>query len=88
VGPGDLLGAIAGEAGVEGSQVGKIEIRDNFSLVEVAPTVADKLIRHVNGTTIRGRAVRVDHDRGGPKGRPGPGSKPRRKLKGDRSGDS
>ncbi|MGD2121823.1 MAG: DEAD/DEAH box helicase, partial [Gemmatimonadota bacterium] len=50
VGPGDLLGAIAGEAGVEGSQVGKIEIRDNFSLVEVAPTVADKIIRHVNGT--------------------------------------
>jgi ATP-dependent RNA helicase DeaD len=88
VGPGDLLGAIAGEAGVEGSQVGQIEIRDNFSLVEVVPAVADKIIRSVNGTTIRGRAVRVDHDRGGPRGRPGPGAKPRRKLKGDRSGDS
>ncbi len=88
VGPGDLLGAIAGEAGVEGSQVGKIEIRENFSLVEVVPTVADKVIRSVNGTTIRGRAVRVDHDRGGPRGRTGPGSRPRRKLKGDRPSDS
>jgi ATP-dependent RNA helicase DeaD len=87
VGPGDLLGAIAGEAGVEGSQVGKIEIRDNFSLVEVAPTVADKIIRSVNGTTIRGRAVRVDHDRGGPRGRSSPASRPRRKPKGDRSVD-
>ena len=35
IGPGDLLGAIAGEAGVDGSQVGKIEIRETFSLVEV-----------------------------------------------------
>jgi ATP-dependent RNA helicase DeaD len=92
VGPGDLLGAIAGEAGVEGSQVGKIEIRDTFSLVEVNPTVADKIIRRINGTSIRGRAVRVDHDRGSPRGnrpsdRPAGGtespSRPRRRLKGD-----
>jgi ATP-dependent RNA helicase DeaD len=88
VGPGDLLGAIAGEAGVEGSQVGKIEIRETYSLVEVVPNVADKIIRSLNGTTIRGRAVRVDHDRGGPRGRGGPGSRPRRKLKGDRPRDS
>jgi ATP-dependent RNA helicase DeaD len=83
VGPGDLLGAIAGEAGVEGSQVGKIEIRDTFSLVEVLPPVAEKIIRSLNGTTIRGRAVRVDHDRGSPRGRSGSGPRPRRKPKGD-----
>ena len=53
IGPGDLLGAIAGEAGVEGSQVGKIEIRETFSLVEVIAEVADKVIRGLNGTTIR-----------------------------------
>jgi len=83
VGPGDLLGAISGEAGVEGSQVGKIEIRDTFSLVEVIPAVADRIIRGLNGTTIRGRAVRVDHDRGSPRGRGGPVSRPHRKAKGD-----
>lgn len=71
IGPGDLLGAIAGEAGVEGSQVGKIEIRETFSLVEVASQVADQVIRGLNGTTIRGRSVRADYDRGGPKGRGG-----------------
>lgn len=75
IGPGDLLGAIAGEAGVEGSQVGKIEIRETFSLVEVISTVAEKVVRGLNGTTIRGRAVRVDYDRGGPSGRGGPGSR-------------
>ena len=88
VGPGDLLGAITGEAGVEASQVGKIEIRDTFSLVEVIPGVADKIIRGLNGTTIRGRAVRVDHDRGSPRGRGGAGSRPRRKPKGDRPADT
>jgi len=93
VGPGDLLGAIAGEAGVEGSQVGKIEIRDTYSLVEVVSESADTVIRRLNGTTIRGRAVRVDHDRGSPRARSGGGSrtggaKPRRRLKGDPPADS
>lgn len=75
VGPGDLLGAIAGEAGVEGSQVGKIEIRETFSIVEVVTEVADRVIKGINGTTIRGRSVRCDYDRGGPSGRGGGGSR-------------
>lgn len=74
IGPGDLLGAITGEAGVEGSQVGKIEIRDHFSLVEVPPALAERIIRSLNGTTIRGRAVRVDFDRGTGRTRPSPPS--------------
>jgi ATP-dependent RNA helicase DeaD len=75
IGPGDLLGAIAGEAGVDGSQVGKIEIRENFSLVEVISSVAERVVKGINGTTIRGRSVRVDYDRGGPAGRGGQGSR-------------
>ena len=73
IGPGDLLGAIAGEAGVDGSQVGKIEIRETFSIVEVVSEVADRVIKGLNGTTIRGRSVRCDYDRGGPGGRGGGG---------------
>lgn len=75
IGPGDLLGAISGEAGVEGSQVGKIEIRETFSLVEVLSGVAEKVIKGLNGTTIRGRSVRCDYDRGGPAGRGAGGSR-------------
>jgi len=73
IGPGDLLGAIAGEAGVDGSQVGKIEIRETFSLVDVISGIADRVIKGLNGTTIRGRSVRCDYDRGGPRGRGGTG---------------
>lgn len=86
IGPGDLLGAIAGEAGVEGSQVGKIEIRETFSLVEVKPPVAEKIIKALNGTTIRGRSVRVDYDRGGPRGAGGKGGRDSRPGKPRRGG--
>jgi len=77
--PADLVGAITGEASIRGNQVGKIEIRENFSIVEVEAPVADRVISAVNGTSLRGRSVRVDYDRGtdrtrrggGPGGRPG-----------------
>ncbi len=76
--PGDLVGAITGEAGVGGDAVGRIEVRESHSLVEVHDAVARKVIRAINGTTIKGRAVRVDFDRprrgppkrGRPPGRP------------------
>jgi ATP-dependent RNA helicase DeaD len=70
VGPGDLVGALAGEANIPGSRIGKIEIRDSFSIVEVEAAIADQVIRAVNGTTLKGRSVRVDYDRGGPTRRP------------------
>jgi len=71
---GDLMGAIAGEADIPGSSVGKIEIRDTFSIVEVPADAAQKVIDKVNGTTIKGRSVRVDFDRGADRARrAGPG---------------
>jgi ATP-dependent RNA helicase DeaD len=60
---GDLLGAITGEAGVDGRSVGKIDIHESHTLVEVHDGVARTVIKALNGTTIRGRAVRADFDR-------------------------
>lgn len=71
--PGDLLGAITGETGVPGDSVGRIDIKESHSLVEVHDAVARQVIRAINGTTIKGRSVRADFDRprrgGAPKGR-------------------
>jgi len=71
---GDLLGAITGEAGVDGRSVGKIDIHESHTVVEVHDAVARKVIKALNGTTIRGRAVRADFDRprrgGAPSRRP------------------
>lgn len=60
---GDLLGAITGEASVGGDAVGRIEIRESHSVVEVHEQVARTVIQSLNGTSIRGRAARVDFDR-------------------------
>lgn len=60
---GDLLGAITGEAGISGDAVGKIDIHESHSLVEVHESVARTVIQAINGTTIKGRSVRVDFDR-------------------------
>ena len=71
---GDLLGAITGEAGVDGRAVGKIDIHESHTLVEVHDSVAQTVIKALNGTSIRGRAVRADFDRprrgGAPSRRP------------------
>ncbi len=61
---GDLVGTIAGETDIPGSQIGKVDIRDTFSIVEVPAEIAERVIAALNGTTIKGRSVRADHDRG------------------------
>lgn len=61
--PADLVGAITGETGLPGAAVGRIDIRDTFTVAEVDTAAADRVIRALNGTTLRGRSLRVDYDR-------------------------
>ncbi len=61
---GDLVGAITGETGIAGGQIGKIEIRGSFSLVEIDSQVVDQVVDRLNGTAIKGRQVTVKQDRG------------------------
>jgi ATP-dependent RNA helicase DeaD len=62
--PGDIVGAIANEAGVPGSAIGAIEIADDFSLVEVPADAADQVIDALRRTKIRGKRVMVRRDGG------------------------
>jgi ATP-dependent RNA helicase DeaD len=63
--PGDLVGAITGEVGLSGRDVGSIEIADRFALVEVPEAAADRVIAALRGSTIKGRKVTVRRDRRG-----------------------
>jgi ATP-dependent RNA helicase DeaD len=60
---GDLMGAIAGEGGIPGDHVGKIDLRESHALVEVSEADAASVIARVNGTMIRGRRVVVRGER-------------------------
>jgi ATP-dependent RNA helicase DeaD len=61
--PQDLVGAIAGESGLAGRDIGAIEIADRFSLVEVPESAADKVIKALRRTTIKGRKATVRRER-------------------------
>ena len=61
--PGDLVGAITGESGLESRSIGAIEINDAFSLVEVPDSRADEVIAALRGTKLRGLKVTVRRER-------------------------
>lgn len=62
--PGDLVGAIANEAGIDARAIGAVDIADRFSLVEVPDEAVDEIIGALRNTTIRGKRVVVRRDRG------------------------
>jgi ATP-dependent RNA helicase DeaD len=61
--PQDLVGAIAGEAGLNARDIGAIQITDRFSLVEVPESAAERVITAMQQATIRGRRPTVRRER-------------------------
>jgi ATP-dependent RNA helicase DeaD len=63
--PRDLVGSIANESGISSDQIGKIELRDTHSIVEISTPVAEQVASKMNGITVRGKrlTMRVDNDR-------------------------
>jgi len=61
--PQDLVGAIAGESGLNSRDIGAIQITDRFSLVEVPGAAADMVIKALQNSTIRGRRPTVRRER-------------------------
>jgi ATP-dependent RNA helicase DeaD len=68
--PQDVVGAIAGESGVSGRDIGAIEIADRFTLVEVPESAADEVIAALRRTTIKGRKPVVRREQERPSRRP------------------
>jgi ATP-dependent RNA helicase DeaD len=61
--PADLVGAITGEAGLRGRDIGAIEIAQRFSVVEVPEAEAGSVINALRQATIKGRRPVVRRDR-------------------------
>jgi len=58
--PNDIVGAIAGEAGLPGKSIGGIDIFDNFSFVDVPHKDAEHVVRVMKNNTIKGRTVNME----------------------------
>ncbi|MCI9361647.1 MAG: DEAD/DEAH box helicase [Hungatella sp.] len=58
--PGDILGAIAGEAGIPGRMVGSIDMYDNYTFVEVPGDDARAVMKAMKNAKIKGKSVRME----------------------------
>ena len=57
--PGDVMGALAGEAGLTREQVGKITVTDQSTYIAVARDVAREAVRKLAAGKVKGKTVKV-----------------------------
>jgi ATP-dependent RNA helicase DbpA len=57
--PGDILGALTGESGIAGNQVGKIDIFDHQAYVAIERSIGDKALQQLTRGKIKGRYFKV-----------------------------
>ena len=57
--PGDVLGALTGEAGFSAAQIGKINVNEFSTYVAVDKSIADEAVQRLSQGRIKGKTVRV-----------------------------
>lgn len=57
--PGDVLGALTGDAGIPGNAVGKIDLFDHQCFVAVEKSQAGKALSRLESGKVKGRKIRV-----------------------------
>jgi ATP-independent RNA helicase DbpA len=58
--PGDIVGALTGEAGLHKDAIGKIDVFATRSYVAIARKQADKALAQLRAGKIKGRKFRVN----------------------------
>jgi ATP-dependent RNA helicase DeaD len=78
--PGNIVGAIANEADIDGRYIGHIDIRDDHSFVDLPEGMPEETFEHLQSVRVRGvelRISRVDSKPGRSERRPRPHGSPR-----------
>ncbi|PBJ82017.1 ATP-dependent RNA helicase [Lysobacteraceae bacterium NML93-0399] len=57
--PGNIVGAIANEADLESRFIGRIDIRDDYSLVDLPEGMPRELLEHLKKVRVAGQAIRM-----------------------------
>jgi ATP-independent RNA helicase DbpA len=57
--PGDVMGALAGEAGLSREQVGKITVTDQNTYIAVARSVARDTVKKLGAGKVKGKTVKI-----------------------------
>ena len=70
--PGAIVGALANEGGIAGSDIGRIDILQSFSLVEIHTPLSPEQLKAMGRATFSGRELRIRLDEGPGSGWDGP----------------
>ena len=81
--PGAIVGALANEGGIEGSDIGKIDILQSFSLVTIYADLSPEQLSVMGRATFAGRELRIRPDEGPGHGWSGPNGGERRPKRRD-----
>jgi len=57
--PGNIVGAIANEADLESRFIGRIDIRDDFTLVDLPDGMPPELLEHMQGVRVASRPLKM-----------------------------
>jgi ATP-dependent RNA helicase DeaD len=57
--PGNIVGAIANVAGLEGSQIGHVDIREDHTYVGLPQDMPDEVFRELNKTRVAGQMLKL-----------------------------
>lgn len=56
----DIVGAFTGEANIKKADIGKVDIFEKHSIVEIAEKQVDKVLRAMHNNTIKGKRVQLE----------------------------
>ncbi len=60
--PGNIVGAIANEAGVDSRNIGRVDIRDDHSLVDLPAGMPEAVLQHLKSVWVVGQQLRMVED--------------------------
>ncbi len=63
--PGNIVGAIANEAGIDAKHIGRIEIFDTYSLVDLPEGMPREILQHLKKVWVAGQELRITLKRPG-----------------------
>lgn len=64
--PGNLVGAIANEAGIDSQYIGQINIEHRFTTVDLPDKLSSEVLSTLENTRVMGKQLRISADTGGP----------------------
>ena len=57
--PGNIVGAIANEAGIEGVHIGRVDIREGYSFVDLPEGMPKQIFKELQKVRVAGRELRI-----------------------------